>query len=120
MMREKARAKPPRIIVLTVLPSTYRTTNVANAGEWNGKKYRERGAQAPKEDQDHQAGERPGRSSPSCEQRLDGLLDECGLVEHHRWPPDSFGMPDSWPIMLRMPSTTAMVLVSPPCFMMGR
>ena len=57
MTREKASARPPRIIVLIVLPIMYRHDERRQRGERNRQQNRHRRPHAAQEDQDHEAGE---------------------------------------------------------------
>ena len=102
MTREKARARPPRIMVLTVLPIKASTTNAASAGKRNGKQHGGSGAQASQEDQDHQAGEHQADES-FMQHGLDGFLHEDGLVENDCRSSIAAGMSNRCAIRSRTP-----------------
>ena len=58
MTREKASARPPRIMVLTVLPSREQNHEaVASAEIGNGEQYRAGGSHAAEKKQNHEAGQ---------------------------------------------------------------
>ena len=117
--REKASASPPRTIVLIELPPSESAMNAAERGERNREENRHGGAHAAEEDQDHQRREHQADAA-LVQQRLDRRLHEERLVE------DDLGHQLPWARRAGarsaslMPSTTAMVLVSPPCFRTGR
>ena len=119
MMREKASASPPRIMVLTVLPTRLRTTNVARAESGMERNTGERRPQAAQKNQNHHAGEhQPDQAF--VHQRPNGFFHKGRLIEDHGGGQRLFGMSNRCLIMSRIPLTTSMVLVSPPCFMIGR
>ena len=116
--RENTSARPARIIVLIELPPKYSAMNAASADSGIDRNTADSRAKAPEEDQDHERGQH--EADPALvEQRLDRALHEQRLVEHDvRSSCD--GTSTSLPTRSFTPSTTAMVFVSPPCFITGR
>ena len=118
MTRENASAMPPRIIVFTVLPIKERTTKVASAESGIDRNTAKVARMLPRKIRIiKEVSARP--SSPSWSTvRMASLTnaDWSKTTAAFNW----LGMSSSFPIISRMPLTTSIVLVSPPCFMMGR
>ena len=87
-------------------------------GKRNREEHRDRGAHAAEEDQDHHRGQQQADAA-FVQQRLDGGLDEHRLIEHDVGDQAASGTSTSCLSAALTPSTTAMVLVSPPCFSTG-
>ncbi len=73
MTREKASARPPRIIVLMVLPSMYRITKAASAEIGMDSKHRAGGPHAAEKQQNHQAGQHQA-DKPFVQHRVNACL----------------------------------------------
>ena len=87
--------------------------------ERDGKEYGRRGAQAAEEKKNHQAGENEADAS-FADQIVDRCLDENRLVEHDLRDELFRNVDEVLQRVLEFPATTAIVLVSPPCFRIGK
>ena len=114
--REKASANPPNTMALTVLPPNENARNAASAE--SGIQRKTATVAYPAKKIKIIARSRQGRSLLR-EPDVDRRLDENGLIEDNLRDPIAFGTSSRCPFFL-IPSTTAIVLVSPPCFITGK
>ena len=78
--RENARARPPRIIALTVLSPNGKGDERGKRGQWNREENRHGGPHAAEEDEDHRAGEHESDRA-FVDKVIDGIAHEDRLVE---------------------------------------
>ena len=116
--RENASARPPRTMLLMEPPPSDSAMKAARAESGNGEEDRYRRAHAAQENQNHDGGEQQPDSA-LVQQCLDGCLHEQRLIEHHAGDQFLGNVEQVRAAASLMPSTTAMVLVSPPCFRTG-
>ncbi len=115
--REKASAIPPRIIVFTVPPISASTTNAASADKGMERSTADVARKLPRNMRIIKL-VRINPRAPSCS------TVRIASFTYTDWSKTMlvvicFGMSYRCLMSWRTPSTTAMVLVSPPCFMMG-
>ena len=116
--RENASAKPPSTMVLTVPPLALSAMKAASADSGMERNTATVARMLPRNSKII----RPVRTrpiAPSCKQVLNGLFHEDRLVEDHLGH-QLFGNIQQMGDRSLIPSTTEMVLVSPPCFRIGR
>ena len=116
--REKASASPPSTIELIEPPPKRQSDEGRERGERDREEDGDRRAQAAEEDQDHQRGQEQADRA-FVQQRLDRCLDEDRLIEDDLRH-ELLGNIEEVRDLALDASTTAMVLVSPPCFSTGR
>src|ERR1051326_3622967 len=89
MSLENARASPPRTMLFTELPPSYKKTTHerkkyerTECRERKGEEHGDRRPHAPKEDQDHQRCQKQSDAA-LVQQRFNGRFNELGLIEDH-------------------------------------
>ena len=113
--RENASASPLSTMESIDLPGAVQNEKRDEHRNRNGEKNGDRGAKASQKDQDHHAGQQDSDAA-FAQHRGNGFLDKHRLVEGDVTPSAATGMSRRFLMAFLMPFTTAIVLVSPPCF----